>query len=124
MPWQTKVHPESLVIETVYAGVLTTNELHKAVQNTLELASKHSSTKFLADCSALEGGHSILDLYELAHSFKPPELAVHSMREAVILPATPEAAEKVHFWENVCANRGATVKVFSDRDSALHWLLT
>lgn len=121
MPWQTKVHSNPLIVETLYAGLLTPSELTDAVQETIKLVHTTGATRLLADCTTLLGGHSIVDLYRVAESLDK-DFASHSLREALLLPANAIAAEQVQFWETTCFNRGIQAKVFHDRPSALVWL--
>lgn len=121
MPWTVSFWPERLVVETVYSGVLSPEDLESAIDESLTAAREHRVARFLADCSGLQGGHSILDLYGMATMLEakgvPP-----GVREAVILPQLNAPADDVRFWETVCQNRGYAVRVFSRREDALDWL--
>jgi len=122
MPWQVSIAPGSPFVETTYSGVLTPPELADAVRKTLRQAGTHGLKRFFADCTPLEGGHSILDLYTLADSLAKGDLSAVE-REAVLLPALPAPAENVQFWETACLNRGLNVRIFLDRELAVAWLL-
>jgi hypothetical protein len=123
MAWHIIHHPPLGVIETLYSGELTPDELYAAAQAALALGQEHSVLRFLGDCTGLQGGHSVIDLYGVlellqAAGFAPP------MREALLMPATPDAAmsEEVAFWQNACLNRGVEVRIFHERAAALDWL--
>jgi hypothetical protein len=122
MPWKISIHPDGPVVETSYSGILTMDELFDAALETLSVAKAHGITLLLGDCSALEGGHSVFNLYDLADRVLATGLD-HSFREAVIVPDVPESAQLVKFWETTCINRGITVQIFNDRQRALDWLL-
>jgi hypothetical protein len=122
MPWHAGVSPDHPIIETMYAGNLTPDELSDAVMETLSLIRAHDVMLLLADCTTLEGGHSISDLYGLADAVLKTGLA-HRIKEAVLLPEIPDTEERVRFWETTCFNRGITVRIFDDRQKALDWLL-
>lgn len=122
MPWAIHLHPELPIIEASYSGRLSADELTDSVRQFGVLARESSRRLLLSDCTTLEGGHSILDLYGLADTVLAGGENHLLSKEALILPSLPDSAEKVSFWETVCYNRGLNVRVFVDRRSALDWL--
>lgn len=123
MPWEFHLHPEHPVIEATYSGLLGPAELSDSVKAFGVLARESGRGLLLSDCTSLEGGHTLLDLYGLADIILSSGESRLLQREALILPELPDSAEKVGFWETVCYNRGLDVRVFKDRGSALEWLL-
>ena len=123
MPWSTRVDPDFPIVVTRYEGVLEPSELSEAIRESLVVARDCGRNLFLGDCSALAGGHSVVDLYALADALLASGV-VRGFREAVLLPALPDSAENVRFWETTCLNRGIRVRIFLDRESALAWLLS
>lgn len=122
MPWSTNIDPDLPIINTIYWGILTPNELSEAFHETLSLVYMHDRTRILADCTALSGGHSVIDLYYLAEMLASKDIN-RSLKEAVLLPSVPTSAEKVEFWENACYNRGLKVRMFDNHRVATDWLL-
>ena len=122
MPWHATLSPDFPVVETSYSGMVTAPELSQAVKATFELGLTHGVSRFLADCSALVGGHTIVDLYGIAEALTSTQIA-STLKEAVLVPALSASAEDVRFWETACINRGMRVRVFQDRQCALDWLL-
>jgi hypothetical protein len=122
MPWKVKVHKDKLVIETTYSGLINPDELKAAVYETLNQAQLHGAGLLLGDCTTLVGGHSVIDLYYLAAAMKENNMRF-IIKEAVILPKCPGSIETVKFWENISLNEGLMVQVFTDRKSAMDWLL-
>lgn len=122
MPWSVSHSADLDAVVTVYAGVLPAEDLGQAVAATIALAGQKGTTRFLADCASLEGGHSVSDLYGLAELLEASGLP-WAIREAVVLPQLAAAAEDVRFWETVCLNRGHTVRVFGERAEAEAWLM-
>ena len=122
MPWDTSLNPDQPIIEITYTGFVSAGDLFDCFQNTLNLVRSSGRTLLLADCSTFKGGHSLLDLYSLANTLLTIEDS-HLLREAVILPGLPGPAEMAGFWDNVCNNRGITVRIFENRQEALEWLL-
>ena len=122
MPWHASIHTDLPIVETCYSGILTPSELSDAARETLTLARTSGRNLLLGDCTALVGGHSIADLYSLANAIRSSGEG-YSLKEAVLLPSLPTSIEMVKFWEDVCHTRGFNVRVFSNRQSALDWLL-
>lgn len=122
MPWTTSYLPDLDVVLTVYAGVIAPADLQKAAATTLNLAREHNTRRLLGDCSTLEGGHSIVDLYGLGQLLEsmPSAAGIH---EALVMPQLSAAARDVHFWETTCRNRGIDVRVFRTMEEAREWLL-
>jgi hypothetical protein len=53
------------VIETCYIGKVPPNELRQAVEATIAEGLLHDAVRYLADCSTLPGGHSLVELFNL-----------------------------------------------------------
>lgn len=122
MPWHASLLPDHPIVETRYSGELSATELGAAAGATLELAKTHGTNLFLADCTALVGGHSVFDLYFLADTIRANGFT-KMLREAVLLPTLPAPTHNVEFWKTTAINRGFDVRLFSDRADALGWLL-
>lgn len=122
MPWHIKIHSDWPIIETCYEGALSPKDLSDAVAKTMAIACTREEQFLLADCTALEGGHSLFDLYALVDVLLASGIA-HTLKEAVLLPTITETAEKVRFWETTCLNRGIEVRTFTDRQRAIEWLM-
>lgn len=121
MPWHVQALPDQAIVETSYIGRLSLPELFEAVQETLATVRQTQKYCLLGDCSALEGGHSLVDLFGMIDQIIASGLA-HKLKEAVVLPRLPAAQDRVEFWELACTNRGLRVKLFTDRASAIDWL--
>ena len=121
MPWDITYLPDIDTVLTVYSGVIPPNLLVEAVQSTIAMAHQAGTRKYLADCSTLEGGHSIFDLYDLAKLIESAGVVMNS-HEALVLPQLKAAASEVRFWETACRNRGLDVRIFETVDDAREWL--
>lgn len=121
MPWNNSYLADLDAIVTVYSGVLSAETLLEAVQSTLALARQHGTKNFLAECSTLEGGHSVVNLYELAKLLEAAGTPM-DFREAIVLPQLDAPANDVRFWETTCRNRGFDVRVFKTVVDATAWL--
>ena len=125
MPWRVDHDGTTEVVTSVYTGILTEPELMASEAATTQVALSKRSQRFLADCSALTGGHSIFDLYEVLQTLGP-DSPFAGAREAVLLAEHPgdEMVRNMEFWKTACQNRGIDVRVFHDRAAALAWLGT
>jgi hypothetical protein len=113
--------PTGSIIETTYEGLMTPAELRAAVHATIEMVERHQAFLLLGDCARLAGGHTVVDLYELADVVRASPNGFR-VKEAVLVPKGARAQNDVRFWETTCNNRGLTVKMFEDRNEAVAWL--
>ncbi len=124
MPYQIRFLETEQIVETVYHGILDLNELIEAATASLNEAEKHQATRFLGDCTALNSGGSLFDVYDLVRFYDTLSVPyAHFLKEAILLPQIPQAAENLSFYELVTRNRGLDVRIFSERQAALDWLL-
>ena len=61
MPWSVSVDETTHIVTTVYAGVLPPAVLRDAIAATLAACLEKHCIRLLADCSALDGGHSVME---------------------------------------------------------------
>lgn len=121
MAWAANYNHELDVVELIYKGKVTPADLHEALLAAAKLARENNSILFLADCSEMEGGHSVVDLYGLISLYESVGLHL-KMKEALLLPLMKSPKEDVKFYETSCLNKGFNVKVFSQKEKALTWL--
>ena len=123
MPWNVAHLPEHRVVRVVFSGLLTGENIMAAIREWAQVAQQHGTKKCLADCSDLEGGHSVIDLFQLVQMLETAGVD-RSVREAIVMPLRQDKARDVAFWETSCRNRGYSVRLFANTDSALEWLAT
>ena len=121
MPWQTRLLEPERIVESTFSGLLSPAELVAGFTASVALGKQSDILLFLADCTALEGGHSLLDVFSLLNMFESVGLD-RRVKEAVLLGKSTPAADRLEFYETACRNRGYTVRLFSDRDEAVAWL--
>jgi hypothetical protein len=120
MPWKIEYDHDLKNIEIHYEGTLTPDELLAAVHATIALAKERQTRLILTNLTKMEGGLSIVDLYDLADLLVALNLG--HFKEAVLYSRLSASRQDVAFWETVCINRGLAVRVFTDRQEALEWL--
>jgi hypothetical protein len=121
MAWAASYNNDHNLAELIYEGKVTPADLHEALLAAVKLARENNSILFLADCSEMEGGHSVVDIYGLIALYESVGLQL-KMKEALLLPLLKSSKEDVKFYETACLNKGFNVKVFSSKDKALAWL--
>jgi hypothetical protein len=123
MPFGVKgvIEPPSYV-EVTYSGCVTPEELSEALIACASASKEFGTQLFLADCTGMTGGHSVVDLFSLISNFSQNGVA-RSMKEAILLPTSSDAVGNAEFYKTACVNRGFNVRIFSERPEALKWLL-
>ncbi len=121
MAWELNYFKDERYIETIYTGIVEPLDLDAAFMGAYNMAKNYNTYKFLTDCTSLEGGHSVADLYHLISEHK--DTMDRSYREALILPKMAASQTEVNFYETVCQNHGFKAKVFFNKEEALKWLL-
>lgn len=122
MPFSLHFDAPTGVATVTYAGIVPPEELLAALLACRDLIAERKSTRVLADCRTMSGGHSMVDVYLLFERYKSLGLPL-GLREAVLLPELPAQQDNVRFYEDVGCNRGFNVRLFSDRTAAIEWLL-
>ncbi len=110
------------IVETIYSGEVTVKELFTAAAETYRTAQINGKNRLLADCRDLGGGHSAVDLARIANELKQNEI-YHSVKEAILAPSNGEALQLVMIWITICETLGIDVKLFTEREQALNWLM-
>ena len=122
MPYTVAYLEDHGVVETVYSGTVTLEELQSALTDTGVVAAENLCNRFLIDAREQGGAEgSTFDILKLAEFLSSLPLDVIE-REAILPPPTPQTVDDVHFFETAARNRGLNVLMFSDRDEALAWL--
>ena len=121
MNWQTSYQDNTQLVELTYSGAVSKTELAESAQATLKLAQDHGTYKVITDCTAMQAGHSLADLYFLSDWLI--SMKAHRLKEAVIMPTEAAYSELARFWETTCINRGLRVRVFDQREAAERWLM-
>lgn len=122
MPWECTYSADTQTVELRYAGSVTPGDLEASANASLDLCRTHSTNRIFTDCTAMTGGHSVIDLYGLAK--KVQEATSGQFREAVLPPAGRDPQDRVGFWETTSRNRGLDVRMVGSRDEGIAWLVS
>ncbi|MBS0663302.1 MAG: hypothetical protein JSR48_08550 [Verrucomicrobia bacterium] len=123
MPWSVTSSPEGKIIDVGFSGVVGIADFAQAYDQVTLLANSTGFTRVVMDLSAVqENQASVAEIFfEVAR--RRTDTGSHvALRRAVILPQSPELAEKAHFFATASINSAFQLKEFRDRQSALAWL--
>lgn len=121
MPHVTEILPGQRIVEVVLSGALDDPEAVDMLVESRKLQAEMGIPYALLDCTDVIKGLSYSSVVEMADYIVA--LGVPSdWRQAVVKPKDLTAAVTIGLWEAAGNNRGMTIKVFPDRESALGWL--
>jgi hypothetical protein len=123
MPWSVMYNPELHIIEIVYTGIITLDDIKEEIDASMALGKKEDTNKFLTDARDIDLKASVFDMHSIPRLFAAKN-AERLGKEAVLLPESPEAQDAIYFYETVCKNAGWRIKVFSEREEAIDWLIS
>lgn len=122
MPWSVKYDAELGIVCIVNSGRITIDEFKEGAFEIIAQARKHRTNLVLIDDSKLEITVSTNDIFKMPQFYEDAK-AYRGSRWALIQPPEGPALKELKFYETVCRNRGWLVKLFSDRQAAVDWLL-
>ena len=117
---QLRRNPDHVEVE--YVDTVPGPELMEAASRAMNLCREAGAPRILADCTRMNGGHSLTDLYKLVE-WLAANYPTYPVREAVLVPPSPTLPDNFQFWEDICQNRGHVVRTFTERKQALDWFL-
>jgi len=123
MPYKLTFNDKLLRIDNVVSGTLSRNDLQQSTTEAIELQHNHNAYRVMVDAKKLESVNSVTDLYDLPKQYVE-QGASRSTRIALVMPESEAARKFIRFYENVCINRGWTVKSFESHGEAEKWLVS
>ena len=115
MSWTYEINTTLHIVNVVYKGNISTNELIDSSSYFIKLEKEKGIIRFLVDTNQVESFDSLTDLYSLPTSLYTKEDADRLGQVAIILPTSQKIKEAIQFYEMVCKNRGWRVQTFSER---------
>jgi len=123
MPWSVKYDQRTKIVEVIYSGTVTQEELKNAIIERLRIQNQHKSFFVLIDCSQVErNAGGILDVHDIPEKIYEIEKVNRRTCHALALSKYPNARKASFHYETVCNNRGWRVKIFENREDAVGWL--
>ena len=123
MSWSVKYDQTTKIVEVIYSGTVTQEELKNSVIERLRIQNEYKSFFVLIDCSHVErNSGGILDVHDLPDKIYENEKINRRTCHALALSKYPNARKASFHYETVCINRGWRVKLFETREDAVGWL--
>ena len=116
MDFSMDFHEGSGFLACAVTGKWVTEELKQYIASTFAELGKYGSKRLLADLSLVEGPPPEMDRFYMGEYIAS---TLRGIKVAVVY-------RKVYantFFEDTAVNRGAHLKVFPDKDTALKWLM-
>ena len=122
MPVNVKVINAKEFIRTTVSGALDFAESQRAILDIASQIKQPGEYEVLIDIRGAETILSIADLYELAVALTGQSSLIDS-KIGLLVPMTMNDVDQAHFFETVAQNRGARIRVFTDFEEAITWLI-
>lgn len=123
MTIETRFLAEHGVVEKVYRGPTTREEIFESALEAARVARAHDAHRILSDCRELGSVHTASDFYRIKDYLDQLDFDKVGYREALIKPLSPQYMTGVEAWLRVASEYGLIVKAFGDREKAIAWLL-
>ncbi|MEP7135344.1 MAG: hypothetical protein ABI904_10470 [Chloroflexota bacterium] len=112
-------------IRLTYEGDANLSDMKEVLSHGALLAAEKSCFRVLSDFRAMKLDLSVMELFRIPENQKEQsrELKMHfaKFRRVVVVPERD--FNKYKFFENVAVNRAHRVKIFTDIEEAIEWLL-
>jgi hypothetical protein len=118
MPDEMCVNERCNIIEVVYSGVLTRQDMESTKTKSQQMLAEKWIDRVFIDMTRLESAPSIIDIFEIIASLPP------GFKIAVLITPSSPIMREVNFAETVGLNRGTIIKVCLDKNEARQWLGT
>ena len=117
MPDKIQVNEDLGIIEVESFGKVSKDDIAQSIANIREIFVEKNITRILVDTRKQETMPSTMDIFGLFSVF-PREF-----KFALLVEQSQTTKESLSFAESVGVNRGVCMKIFDEKESALHWLI-
>ena len=100
-------------------GDFDSSVVKKMATDLANMVRKHGCSRVLNDLRGAQITPSVLDIYSMPKFVNQAGIPIICKRALVVR----ELSEDYHFLETVSANVGQQVRIFTDPDAAIEWLL-
>ncbi|HVN95674.1 MAG TPA: STAS/SEC14 domain-containing protein [Syntrophorhabdaceae bacterium] len=121
----TVTHDASIgIIEVVCNSHITAEEMVEAAHKRIALEKETGVNRTLIDVTNAQLSATTFDLLHLSQQHYKNLQASRRTRIAFVMPTAAEQHQAARFYETASRNRGWMVEVFSERQTAMDWLLS
>jgi hypothetical protein len=123
MPSNVKLNEDLGLIETIYSGCLTDDDVKDAATKALSMVPQGVPGRFLVDLSEVEDLKlTTLEIHSLPKRWVSLQADTRN-KSAVLTPEAEPVMSAARFYETTCRNHGWNVRAFTQRQDAIDWLL-
>ncbi len=119
MPYKISYDPEACCVFTVFEGTVDLETYQRFADEFAKVSSSHDCLTLFIDMRTAKLSMSILEIYAIPQIMAAAGVSPICKKAVVV----PHITEDYQFFETVCANSGQLLKVFTDYDSAIRWLM-
>lgn len=122
MPWNVEYNQTDSIVELTFSGVVTREELQKAIIKRIAVQKENGGNLVLTDASKVDITPLAVDLLDLPNRLFAEQGADRLTRLALVMPEAEAPKSMAKFLETASYNRGWSIHLFEDRQSAFKWL--
>ena len=119
MPKKVHVHKDKGLLEIIYTGAVTEEDLADDRDIGERVCRKNGLQKVLVDCSEVHQAPPTVPLFDHG-SLIARSPVLRRIRQAIVVPEA--IAKDAYFLETISHNRGVSMRFFTTRAEALKWL--
>ena len=119
MSYKINYNKEENYIAVIVEGQFSLPTVKELAADVANLVEQYHCTRILNDLRNARLTEKIFDIYSMPKNVKQAGVGPHLKRALVV----SELSSNFHFLETVFINQGHIVKMFTDINTALHWLL-
>ena len=123
MPYTITKNCDMGIIELVYTGTVSGEELEKATRESIAKSFEENLNRTFVDVSDITLSNTLLEIHNIPDvQFNEGEFDRNG-RTAIVRPKSKHEYEMIEYFAAVSRNRGWNIYTFADRDEALAWLI-
>ena len=119
MTYRINYEEEYDYIAVAVDGAFSLSTLKELAADVSKLIEKHGCNRIMNDMRHAKLTKGTIDIYQMPQAANQAGVTVQCKRALVV----SEQSSDFYFLETVFVNQGHTVKLFTDINEALHWLL-
>jgi hypothetical protein len=124
MSYDLKIEKKDDFLWVIATGKERTLEIVLAMaSDILQACGENKVTLALLDIRPLEGNLKTTEAFNIPEIYFP-KMRDRSVITRFVIVDRKESRESNKFFENVAVNRGFNIRIFSDYDEAVEWLLS